>query len=89
MSESAPEERDSDVVVVTSRPGSAGERSFRLETDEEEAEAPRLPEDLRHEAALVEHMKGRGYRLTMVGGGSRGDDVRRFYFRPEGSRGKG
>lgn len=43
---------------------------------------PPLPEDLAHEKDLVDLMREAGFRLTMVGGGSRGEEVRRFYFRP-------
>lgn len=72
---------DHDVVVVTSRPAGAGRRAFDLEVPEG-MEVPELPDPLAHEDALVNHMKEAGYRLTMVGGGSRPDEVRRFYFRP-------
>lgn len=78
-----PKQMDNDVVVVTSRPDAGGERSFRLEGGEE-ADPPALPEDLRNEGELVELMRGSGFQLTMVGGGSRPDEVRRFYFRRRG-----
>lgn len=70
-----------DVLVVTSRPAAPEGRRFRAEPPEG-AEAPDLPEDLSHEDDLVEWLRERGWRLTMVGGGSRPDEVRRFYFRP-------
>lgn len=44
-------------------------------------DAPQLPSDLATEAELVKAMEEVGYRLNMVGGGSRIDEVRRFYFR--------
>ncbi|MFQ5890784.1 MAG: hypothetical protein ACE5JR_12130 [Gemmatimonadota bacterium] len=67
------------VVVVTSRPAEEGARRFSLDTSAEGA--PALPADLSHESELVAVMSELGYRLTMIGGGSRGDEVRRFYFR--------
>ncbi len=77
---------DNDVVVVTSRLEAGGERSFRLEAGEE-AGPPALPEDLRNERELVELMRESGFQLTMVAGGSRPDEVRRFYFRRAGRPG--
>jgi len=38
-------------------------------------------DDLEHEDQLVGRMTGMGWRLTFVGGGSRTDETRRFYFR--------
>lgn len=38
-------------------------------------------EDLEHEDQLIGKMTGMGWRLTFVGGGSRTDEPRRFYFR--------
>ena len=38
-------------------------------------------EDLEHEDQLIGKMTGMGWRLTFVGGGSRTDETRRFYFR--------
>ena len=69
-----------DVVVVTSRPLPDGSRAFVVLTPEPGA-APELPADLSHEGELVRAMEEAGYRLSMVGGGSRIDEVRRFYFR--------
>lgn len=74
------------MVVVTSRPAGEG-RAFAVEPPKEgeepkEGEAPTLPEDLARESDLVAHMRESGYQLTMVGGGSRPEEVRRFYFRP-------
>ena len=76
MSELVPEGHD--VVVVSSRPAEAGRRRFELESGEKVS----LPDDLTHESELIAHMAGAGYRLAMVGGGSRPDELRRFYFRP-------
>lgn len=71
-----------DVVVVTSRQAAEDRRSFELE--DESADEVRLPDlrEIRHEKELVDAMKEVGFRLTMVGGGAGGDEVRRFYFRP-------
>lgn len=79
MSELVPEKHD--VVVVVSRPGEDETRRFAVEPPGED-EAPSLPESLVHERDLVDHMRAAGFRLTMVGGGSRSDEIRRFYFRP-------
>lgn len=79
MTELVPEGHD--VVVVTSRPGDGGSRSFAAEAPEG-FDPPLLPDDLEHESDLVALMREAGFRLTMVGGGSRSDEVRRFYFRP-------
>lgn len=83
-----PPEQD-DVVVVTSEPDGEGGRRFRLDQgDGEDGEDGETGLELdtsgiRHEDDLVTTMKERGYTLTMVGGGSRSDEVRRFYFREE------
>lgn len=77
-----PPEQD-DVVVVSSEPDGEDGRRFTVE---------QVPDDgpdvdaggIRHEDDLVATMKERGYTLTMVGGGSRSDEVRRFYFRRTG-----
>lgn len=76
-----PPEAD-DVIAVASRQVDADRRSFELEGEAPE-EAGELPDfsALRHESDLVEAMKERGYRLTMVGGGAGTDELRRFYFR--------
>lgn len=81
MTELVPDQHD--VVVVTSRPAEAegGGRRFVVEAPEA-ARAPELPSDLIHERDLVDRLQAAGFRLTMVGGGSRPEDVRRFYFRP-------
>lgn len=76
-----PEEHD--VVVFTSRPAGDDRRSFTLEEDPT-GRVELDPEDLQHEDDLVEAMDESGFQLTMVGGGSRGEDVRRFYFRIRG-----
>lgn len=72
-----------DVVVVASRPAESGGRRFAFDGEEPE-DLSGLPEleELAHENDLVAAMKERGYRLTMVGGGAGGDELRRFYFRP-------
>lgn len=69
-----------EVVVFTSRPADDGGRTFELEEDPTES----LDVDagaIQHEDELVAEMDRRGFQLTMVGGGSRSDEVRRFYFR--------
>lgn len=76
-----PERIERDVIVVTSRPAEEGTRAFQVEAGED-VEPPPLDEAVDHEGALVERMREAGFRLTMVGGGSRSDEVRRFYFRP-------
>lgn len=68
------------VLVVSSEPGGHGARVFTMLRPEAGETFP-LPTDLATEAELVRAMGGRGYRLTMVGGGSRIDEIRRFYFR--------
>ena len=68
------------VLVVTSRPAGQHRRVFTIEASDD-LEVPDLPSDLEHEMDLVEVLKKRGFRLTMVGGGSRSDETRRFYFR--------
>lgn len=76
-----PPEQD-DVVVVSSEPDGEGGRRFRLEQEDDEDDGLGLDTGgIRHEDDLVASMKERGYTLTMVGGGSRSDEVRRFYFR--------
>lgn len=71
-----------DVVAVASRQEGEGRRSFELE-GELPADAAPLPDlsRIEHESQLVEEMRERGYRLTMVGGGAAGPEDRRFYFR--------
>ncbi len=68
------------VLVVSSEPGGDGARVFTV-LGPEAGETFLLPSDLATEADLVRAMEGRSYRLTMVGGGSRIDEIRRFYFR--------
>lgn len=76
-----PPEQD-DVVVVSSEPDDGGGRRFRLDQDPDGDDGLELDTGgIRHEDDLVAAMKERGYTLTMVGGGSRSDEVRRFYFR--------
>lgn len=69
----------SGVIVVTSRP-SGDRREFEVAADSDPDIAPAL-EGLAHEEELVGRMAGLGFNLTFVGGGSRTDEVRRFYFR--------
>ncbi len=74
-----------DVIVVRSEPEDEGGRRFRLEQEVDEEPPLELNADtIRHEDDLVATMKESGYTLTMVGGGSRSDEVRRFYFRETG-----
>lgn len=78
---SFPPERK-DVVTIASRPGERDLRDFTVDGELPEG-IEGLPEldEIRHESDLVAAMKERGYRLTMVGGGAGGEDLRRFYFR--------
>lgn len=68
------------VLVVSSEPSGEAGRVFAIEPPHPH-DAPQLPSDLATEAELVKTMEEMGYRLNMVGGGSRIDEVRRFYFR--------
>ena len=68
------------VLVVSSEPGGDGARVFTV-LGPEAGEPFLLPSDLATEADLGSARGGRGYRLTMVGGGSRIDETRRFDFR--------
>ena len=68
------------VFVVSSEPGGEAGRVFTV-LPPYAADAPQLPSNLATEAELVKAMATLGYRLHMVGGGSRIDEVRRFYFR--------
>lgn len=70
-----------DVVVVSSEPDGEGGRRFLLEEEPDDG-LDLESAGVRHEDDLVAAMEERGYTLTMVGGGSRSDEVRRFYFRP-------
>ena len=82
MSPHAPEPL-SGVVIVVSRPSPEDEEEGRrFEADpSSDPDVSLLLDDLRHEDQLVGKMTGMGWKLTMVGGGSRHDEVRRFYFR--------
>ena len=73
---------DADVVRIASRHAEGDRRAFAFDGDPPE-EADALPDldGIHHESDLVAAMKERGYRLTMVGGGAGGDELRRFYFR--------
>ena len=75
-----PRETGVSVLVVSSEPSCEAGRDFRVESPEP-SDAPELPAHLASEAELVKAMESQGYRLNMVGGGSRIDEVRRFYFR--------
>lgn len=81
MPQFPPEQED--VVVVRSEP--AGEQRRRFTLEEDPTGGLDLDADeIRHEDDLVATMTERGYTLTMVGGGSRSEEVRRFYFRQPG-----
>lgn len=69
----------SGVVVVASHPR-GDRRDFRIEPDSDPELAPAL-DGLEHEEQLVAKMTEHGFRLTFVAGGSRTEEVRRFYFR--------
>lgn len=69
-----------DVVIFSSRPAEEDGREFTLDADPA-GDVDFSADDLAHEDDLVEEMTDRGFQLTMVGGGSRAEDVRRFYFR--------
>lgn len=71
-----------DVVRIASRQTEGDRRAFRFDGDPPDA-ADELPDldAIHHESDLVAAMKEHGYRLTMVGGGAGGDELRRFYFR--------
>lgn len=72
----------SEVIAVVSRQAGESRRAFGFD-GEPPADTGSLPDlgELHHENDLVAAMKERGYRLTMVGGGAGGDELRRFYFR--------
>lgn len=77
-----------EVVVFSSRPAEEGGRTFEL--DEDPTESLDVDTDeIEHEDDLVAAMDRRGFQLTMVGGGSRSDEVRRFYFRQRRRSGGG
>lgn len=69
-----------EVVVFSSRPTGDGGREFTLDDDPTES-LDLDPTEIEHEDELVAEMSRRGFQLTMVGGGSRSDEPRRFYFR--------
>lgn len=79
MTDFPPDPGHEGVVVVASRAVEGDRRAFSLESEPPD-DAPSLDEIL-HENDLVDAMKERGYRLTMVGGGAGGEELRRFYFR--------
>lgn len=81
MPQFPPEQED--VVVVSSEPDGEEGRRFTLEGDAGDG-FDLDAGGIRHEDDLVAAMAERGYTLTMVGGGSRSDEVRRFYFRETG-----
>lgn len=71
-----------DVVAIASRQEGEDRRAFAFD-GEPPQDMESLPDlsAIEHENQLVEAMRERGYRLTMVGGGAGGDELRRFYFR--------
>ncbi len=72
------------VLVVTSRLAGVNRREFTVEATG--LEAPELPPGMEHESDLVDFLKKLGFQLSMVGGGSRPDELLRFYFRTKGIR---
>lgn len=73
---------DDDIVVVRSVPDGDGGRRFQLDQGSGDEVGFDLDAgNIQHEDDLVATMKECGYTLTMVGGGSRSDELRRFYFR--------
>jgi hypothetical protein len=68
------------VVVVASRQLDEERRVFALDPISD-PEIHVALDDLEHEDQLIGKMTGLGWRLTFVGGGSRTDEPRRFYFR--------
>lgn len=82
MNHFPPDPQRAGVVVVASRALGGDRRGFSFEggPPDNPDDAPDLNE-VAHESDLVEAMRERGYRLTMVGGGAGGEELRRFYFR--------
>lgn len=72
------------VLVVTSRLAGVNRREFTVEATG--LETPDLPSGIEHESDLVDFLRRLGFQLSMVGGGSRTDELRRFYFRPKATR---
>lgn len=82
MTEFPPDPGREGVVVVASSAVEGDRRAFSFESEPpDEADAVPGLDDILHENDLVDAMKERGYRLTMVGGGAGGEELRRFYFR--------
>ncbi|HKK27432.1 MAG TPA: hypothetical protein VKB18_05085 [Gemmatimonadota bacterium] len=73
-----------DVLTVGSRAREDGSRAFEIEGGDADGELEGLVAGIRHESELVEALRERGWRLTMVGGGAASEEARRFYFRPGG-----
>ena len=73
-----------DVLTVESRPQEDGQRRFTLRAGAADPDLEELLAGIGHESELVEALRERGWRLTMVGGGASGGEARRFYFRPVG-----
>ncbi len=73
------EEDCESVLVVSSQPSGEARRLFTV-LRPEPPNAPALPLDLATEAELVQAMERLGYRVQMIGRGSRIDEIRRFYF---------
>lgn len=69
-----------EVVVFTSRWTDEDGREILLEEDPTESVELNAGE-IEHEDELVAEMDRLGFQLTMVGGGSRSHETRRFYFR--------
>jgi len=72
------------VLTVGSRVREDGSRGFAIEGGESGPELDEAVRSVRHESELVEALRERGWRLTMVGGGAASEEARRFYFRPAG-----
>lgn len=72
------------VLVVTSRLAGVNRREFTVEATG--LATPILPPGIEHESDLVDFLRGLGFQLSMVGGGSRTDELRRFYFRPKDTK---
>ena len=72
------------VLTVTSRLAGVNRREFTVEATG--LKAPVLPPGIEHENDLVDFLRRLGFQLSMVGGGSRTDELRRFYFRPKATR---
>lgn len=81
MTDFPPDPGHEGVVVVASRAVEGDRRAFSFESEPPDDDAVPGLDEILHESDLVDAMKERGYRLTMVGGGAGGEELRRFYFR--------